>query len=98
MNGEREFWRGKDDRDRPWVFHNPGTVVWTALHRFLHSRRISTKTANRLIPAVIALAINISAATVQAEDYSYETNNGTITITKYTGPGGVVTIPGTING
>ena len=26
------------------------------------------------------------------------TNNGTITITGYTGPGGAVTIPGTING
>jgi hypothetical protein len=31
--------------------------------------------------------------TGQAEDYTYETNNGTITITGYTGPGGAVTIP-----
>ena len=30
--------------------------------------------------------------------YTYTTNNGTITITGYTGPGGAVTIPGTING
>jgi hypothetical protein len=30
--------------------------------------------------------------------FNYETNNGTITITKYTGPGGAVTIPSTING
>jgi hypothetical protein len=37
-------------------------------------------------------------AAVQAEDYNYTTNNGTITVTKYTGPGGAVTIPGTING
>ena len=29
---------------------------------------------------------------------TYTTNNGTITITKYTGPGGDVTIPDTING
>jgi hypothetical protein len=34
---------------------------------------------------------------VQAQ-FTYTTNNGTITITGYTGPGGAVTIPGTING
>ena len=32
-------------------------------------------------------------ALAQAADYIYETNNGTITITGYTGPGGGVTIP-----
>src|ERR1035441_3350336 len=36
-------------------------------------------------------------ATVQAQ-FNYTTNSGTITITKYTGPGGAVTIPDTING
>ena len=30
--------------------------------------------------------------------YTYTTSNGTITITKYTGPGGAVIIPSTING
>jgi len=30
--------------------------------------------------------------------YTYTTNNNTITITRYTGPGGAVTIPDTING
>ncbi len=39
-----------------------------------------------------------STATVQAEDYLYETNNGTISITKYIGLGGEVTIPDEING
>ncbi len=33
-----------------------------------------------------------------AEDFTYTTNNGTITIWRYTGPGGDVTIPDTING
>jgi hypothetical protein len=33
-----------------------------------------------------------------AEDYTYTTNNGTITITKYLGSGGDVVIPGQING
>ena len=36
-------------------------------------------------------------AAVQAQ-FTYTTNNGTITITGYTGPGGDVTIPDTING
>jgi hypothetical protein len=31
-------------------------------------------------------------------DYEFTTNNGTITITRYTGPGGDVVIPDTING
>ena len=34
---------------------------------------------------------------VQAQ-FTYTTNNNTITITGYTGPGGAVTIPSTING
>jgi len=36
-------------------------------------------------------------AAVQAQ-FTYTTNNGAITITGYTGPGGAVTIPSTING
>jgi hypothetical protein len=36
-------------------------------------------------------------AVVQAQ-FNYTTNDGTITITKYTGPGGAVTIPSTIKG
>ena len=57
------------------------------------------KTAYRLILAAVALAIfTVSTGTVRAQDYTYITNNGTITITKYTGSGGDVTIPDTING
>ncbi len=48
---------------------------------------------------VVALAIfNVSTATGQAEDYLYETNNGTINIRFYIGPGGDVVIPGIITG
>jgi hypothetical protein len=36
-------------------------------------------------------------AVVQAQ-FTYTTSNGTITITRYAGPGGAVTIPSTING
>ncbi len=38
----------------------------------------------------------VLAALVQAQ-YEYTTNNGTITITKYTGSGGAISIPDTIN-
>lgn len=51
--------------------------------------------------ALIALLTLLWAAgllAITAEDYTYTTNDGTITITMYTGPGGDVTIPPTING
>ena len=48
-----------------------------------------------LLPLLFLLAL---PAVVQAEDYTYTTNNGTITITGYTGSGGDVTMPSTING
>ena len=34
---------------------------------------------------------------IAAQDFTYTTNNGTITITRYTGPGGAVIIPSTID-
>ncbi len=37
-------------------------------------------------------------SSVQAADYTYTTNNGTVTITRYIGPGGAVTIPDQIGG
>ncbi len=51
----------------------------------------------KLLRILTSLCLTLWAV-AQAEDYNYETNNGTITITKYTGPGGVVTIPDMING
>jgi len=47
---------------------------------------------------LLALLLLALPAALQAEDYTYTTNEGTITITGYTGPGGDVTIPSTING
>ena len=44
----------------------------------------------RILPLLLLLAL---PAALQAEDYTYTTNNGTITITRYKGPGGAVTIP-----
>ena len=45
----------------------------------------------------LALLLLLLPAAVQAQ-FNYTTNKGTITITQYTGPGGDVTIPDTING
>jgi hypothetical protein len=50
--------------------------------------------ADRLILFVLLML----AVAAQAQDFTYSTNNGTITITGYNGPGGMVTIPSTIDG
>jgi BspA type Leucine rich repeat region (6 copies) len=52
------------------------------------------KTPLKLLPLLLLLAL---PAAVQAQ-YTYTANNGTITITGYTGSGGAVTIPSTTNG
>ncbi|MCX6901925.1 MAG: fibronectin type III domain-containing protein, partial [Verrucomicrobia bacterium] len=51
--------------------------------------------AASLLPLLLLLA---PTATVQAQDYDYTTNDGTITITHYNGPDTDVTIPDTIDG
>jgi BspA type Leucine rich repeat region (6 copies) len=50
-----------------------------------------------LLAAMIAALLALPTV-VQAQDYIYETNNSTITITGYFGPSGAVIIPDTING
>jgi hypothetical protein len=47
------------------------------------------------LPLLLLLTL---PAVVRAQDYIYTTNNGSITITGYKGPGGDVTIPDTITG
>ena len=48
--------------------------------------------------AVLLLPMLMLFTGAQAQDFTYTTNNGTITITGYTGPGGNVTIPSVITG
>ena len=48
--------------------------------------------------ALAALVILVGPMLAEAQYFAYTTNNGTITITGYRGPGGVVSIPGRING
>ena len=55
---------------------------------------LRTVCAARLLAVLLLLAL---PAVVQAQ-FTYTTNKRTITITGYTGSGGAVTIPGTING
>jgi hypothetical protein len=47
---------------------------------------------------ISAFGLAMFTTLVHGEDYTYTTNSGTITITKYTGSGGAVTIPGEVNG
>ena len=51
---------------------------------------------SKIIAIICALAPMLTVP-VQAQ-YLYSTNNGTLTITNYTGSGGVINIPGTNNG
>ena len=48
----------------------------------------------KLLPLLLLLTL----PTVVEAQWGYTTNNGAITITGYTGPGGAVTIPDTIDG
>jgi hypothetical protein len=58
--------------------------------------RLKAACAARVLPLLLLLAL---PPTVQAQDYTCTTNkDNTITINKYTGAGGAVTIPGAING
>ena len=50
------------------------------------------------VSRILSLLFWALTTTVQAQDYTYTTNNGTITIIRYTGVGGEVTVPGSING
>ena len=49
------------------------------------------------LPALLGFLL-LSTPLAATAQFIYTTNNGTITITGYTGPGGAVTIPDTING
>src|SRR6185503_15091478 len=68
------------------------------LHRAVSKKQLPVRTAcaTRLLALLVSLFLTLPAA-VQAQ-FNYTTINGTITITGYTGPGGVVVIPATING
>jgi hypothetical protein len=65
-----------------------GTTCMNIMAEYLR-----TAFPTNLLPLLLFLTL---PAVVQAQ-FQHETNNGTITITGYTGPGGAVVIPSTIN-
>src|SRR5690242_20155828 len=66
-------------------------------HPLLLRQRISERkwilTQRSLLPAILAIWPVMGQA-----QFTFTNNNGTIAITGYTGPGGAVTIPDSING
>ena len=64
--------------------------------------RLSSPSIFRLPSSILLLLLPLLLFAlpdaVHAQDFTYTTNDGTITITGYTGSGGAVTIPSTING
>jgi hypothetical protein len=68
------------------------------LHGVVSEKQLPVRTAcvTRLWPLLLWLLLTLPSV-VQAQ-FNYTTNNGTITITEYTGPGGAMAIPATING
>ena len=69
----------------------PDSIARTTCPRTM-ARRLRSASAS----GMLWLLLTVPAA-VQAQ-FNYTTNNGTITITGYTGPAGAVTVPSTING
>jgi hypothetical protein len=61
------------------------------------SRKLLALTGAACTARLLRLLLVVLAAVAQAQDYTYTTNNGTITITGYIGPGGAAAIPSTIN-
>ncbi|MGA2867045.1 MAG: leucine-rich repeat domain-containing protein, partial [Verrucomicrobiota bacterium] len=72
----------------------PETSVATTSYPKAKGIRLGSACATHLLPLLLLLAL---PAVVEAQ-FAYTTNNGAITITGYTGPGGAVTIPSTTNG
>lgn len=61
------------------------------------SRKVPRRWFRSLWTLTLLLLLRVPAS-LEAEDYTYTTNEGAITITGYSGPGGVVNIPGTLSG
>src|SRR5579872_4557876 len=64
------------------------------------SKRFRFKAKEVALPnqVLLGLALLLTGPVLARAQFDYITNNGTITITGYTGPGGNVILPGSING
>jgi hypothetical protein len=74
---------------------NPFTPM-SGAHGALRSRRVRSNVCGAT--GVVLVLLRMVTVEVEAQDFTYTTNNDTITITGYNGPGGAVTIPSTIFG
>ena len=72
----------------PFIFCQRGRAPLTTL-----TRRLGTVYPTLILPLLLLLTL----PTVVQAQFNYKTSHGAITITKYTGTGGAVTIPSTIN-
>ncbi len=63
-----------------------------------HARSGSPGLLRRACAVRLLLLLLLTLPAVAQAQFNYTTNNGTITITSYTGPGGAVAIPDTIDG
>jgi hypothetical protein len=96
MNRQLSAWRGKGEGFG--AFARLISSILFPVFPAAHFHRKEKIMKADIIICTFGLAIfNLSTAMVQAGDYVYETSNGTITITGYTGPGGDVMIPSTID-
>ena len=66
--------------------------------RIHQSSHMTTRDTLRPWIEKFSCLVFLVAQVAQSQDFAYATNNGTITITGYTGPGGAVNIPDSING
>jgi hypothetical protein len=76
-------------------------VGFLGLFTFRNCARALSKTvawSSRTAPTSWTLLLLLTPPAVAQAQFTFTTNNGTITITKYTGSGGAVTIPSTTNG
>jgi len=99
--------RFEDSRDLPWT----GTLQvrnWATNKRIFVGANSQALTSNQLkrvvfirpsgLPSDYSGALTASGELVPGavHDYDYVVTNGTVTITRYTGPGGNLTVPSTI--
>jgi hypothetical protein len=77
-----------------------GTFTWTptAEQVGLHPITVIATETNTLLSDAQSFTVNVAALLTNNAQFNYTINNDTITITSYTGSGGTVTIPNTING
>ena len=74
-----------------------GTSLARTANQATVAGRFRTACVARLLPLLLLLLSVLAVKADQYEGFCYTTNGNTVTLTNYTGSGGDVTIPDTIN-